>query len=404
MIKYMHDTGFWLVMFGSFGYTSSILAFGRLANLQLIRKEISDNGTFCSLDALTTSMYFDATDPRDKIYALTGLCVCNGHYIRPDYSKDLQDVYRGTALAFLFPQDDTVNAGSSLKFHEHPAMQCLSAAERTENPYALPSWVPDWKARTYISLWQCSSQNGYNAAGTSKTKIALTDDPNKITLSAKIGDVVHLISSIAPAADYAAFPSDKSPPEVWERYLFHRVPQSCWINETSFMAATCQRYRDSASRDVAFRSTLVGNAATYCATATSGQTVETNPDHAFYYWHFRQFLLKLCPNGVVNGAGVLQLCLILAQHMKGHSVFEGAYLALSQGRRFFTTLGGYMGIGAPGMRSGDLICVFLGGNVPWVVRQEDYEYSLVGECYVHGIMEGEIMQTDNLPTQEIIVK
>ena len=403
-INYMQNTGSWLVVFGSSGYTSSILAYGRLASLQSIRNEISENGTVCSLNALCTSMYFDATDPRDKVYALTGLCVCNGHFIRPDYSKDLLDVYRETALAFLFPQDAIVNADSSLKFHEHPTMQCLNAAERTENPYALPSWVPDWKARTYSSFWERSSENGYNAAGTSKTKIALTDDPNKISLAAKIGDVVHLVSSIAPAPGYTAPPSDKSPPEVWERFLFHRVPQSCWINETSFMAANCQRYEDSASRDAAFRSTLIGNTANYCATSTSGQTVETNPDHAFYYWHFRQFLLKLCPNGVVNGAGILQLCLNLAQHMEAHQVFEGAYMAVSQGRRFFTTLGGYMGIGPPGMRPGDSICVFLGGNVPWVVRQEGYEYMLVGECYVHGIMDGEIMQTEHLPIQEIIFK
>ena len=403
-INYMQNTGSWLAVFGNSGYASSILAYGRLASLQLIRKEISDNGTVCSLNALCTSMYFDATDPRDKIYALTGLCVCNGHYIRPDYSKDLLDVYRETALAFLFPQDAIVNAQSSLKFHEHHAMQCLSAAERTENPYALPSWVPNWKIRTYNSLWESSSQNGYNAARTSKTKIALTDDPNKISLAGKIGDIVHIVSSIAPAADYTALPSDKSPPEAWEKFLFHRVPQSCWINETSFMAANCQRYQDSAAREAAFRSTLIGNTATYCATATSGQKIETNPDHAFYYWHFRQFLLKLCPNGVVNGAGILQLCLVLAQHMEAHQVFEGAYMAVSQGRRFFTTLGGYMGVGPPGMQPGDSVCVFLGGNVPWVVRQEGSEYTLVGECYVHGIMDGEIMQTDHLPVQDLIFK
>lgn len=102
MISYMQNTGLWLGVFGSSGYSSSVLAYGRLASLQLIRKEISNQGTVCSLIALCTSMYFDATDPRDKIYALTGLCACNGHSIQPDYSKDILDVYRETALAFLF--------------------------------------------------------------------------------------------------------------------------------------------------------------------------------------------------------------------------------------------------------------------------------------------------------------
>ena len=403
-INYMQNTGSWLSIFGSSGYSPSVLAYGRLASLQLIRKEISDNKTICSLNALWTSIYFDATDPRDKIYALTGLCVCNGHFIRPDYSKDILDVYRETALAFLFPQDPTINADSSLNFHEHPVMQCLNSAERIENPYALPSWVPDWKARTYCDFWERSSENAYSAAGASKTRIALTDDPNKISLAAKIGDVVHLVSSVAPPTEYNNLPSDTSAPEVWEGYLFQRIPQSCWINESSSMAASCQRYQDGASRDAAFRSTLIGNTPNFCTVSPDGQKLETNPDHAFYYWHFRQFLYKLCPNGVVNGAGILQLCLVLAQHMKAHRRFEGAYMVVSQGRRFFTTLGGYMGIGPPGMREGDLVCVFLGGKVPWVVRQDGHAYTLVGECYVHGIMNGELMQTEHLPVQDIIIK
>lgn len=404
MISYMQNTCLWLGVFGSSGYSSSVLAYGRLASLQLIREEVSNQGTVCSLIALRTSMFFDATDPRDKIYALTGLCACNGHFIQPDYSKDILDVYLETALAFLFPQDPNVNADSSLRFHEHPVMQCLSVAERIKNPYSLPSWVPDWTTRTYASLLGGSSKNGYNAAGTSKARIMLTADPNKITLAAKIGDAVHLVSSVAPAVEYTSFPSNTSTAEIWGKYLYQRVPQSCWINESSFMAASCLRYQDDASRDAAFRSTLVGNTATYCTASHMGQQIEKNSEHPFYYWHFRQFLFKLCPNGVVNGAGILQLCLNLAQHMEGHQLFEGAYMTVSQGRRFFTSIGGYMGIGPPGMRPGDSICVFLGGNVPWVVRQVGHDYSLVGECYVHGMMDGEIMQTDHLPVQDIIVK
>ena len=404
LINYMHSTGMWLGAFGSSGYSSSVSAYGRLASLLSIREEISKHGTVCSLTALRSSTYFDASDPRDKIYALTGICECDGHFIRPDYSKDVLNVYRKTALAFLFPQDSKLSAESSLRFHEHPVMECLAAAERTENTFALPSWVPDWRSRTYGSLWDSISENGYNAAGTSKTRITLTDDQNKISLAAKIGDAVHLVSSIAPAADYTSLPTSTSTYERWGEYLFQRVPQSCWINESNFMAASCQRYRDEVSRDAAFRSTLVGNTVEYCTASRMGQQVEKNPDHALYYWHYRQFLSKLCPNGVVNGAGIPQLCLNLAQHMEGHQTFEAAYMTISQGRRFFTSIGGYMGIGPPGMQPGDSVCVFLGGNVPWIVRQEDHEYMLVGECYVHGIMNGEYMETDHLPVQDIIVK
>lgn len=48
--------------------------------------------------------------------------------------------------------------------------------------------------------------------------------------------------------------------------------------------------------------------------------------------------------------------------------------------------------------------IFRSGNVPWFVRQEDDEFTLVGECYVHGIMDGEFTQTAHLTVQDIVLK
>jgi hypothetical protein len=64
------------------------------------------------------------------------------------------------------------------------------------------------------------------------------------------------------------------------------------------------------------------------------------------------------------------------------------------------TLGAISGLGlAPSAaREGDKICLFFGAQVPFLVRKtEDGLYQFVGECYVHGIMDGEVMRaaTDN---------
>jgi hypothetical protein len=43
-------------------------------------------------------------------------------------------------------------------------------------------------------------------------------------------------------------------------------------------------------------------------------------------------------------------------------------------------------------RSGYSICIFNGGLVPFVLRSKgEQTFSFVGECYIHGIMEGEAM-------------
>jgi hypothetical protein len=42
--------------------------------------------------------------------------------------------------------------------------------------------------------------------------------------------------------------------------------------------------------------------------------------------------------------------------------------------------------------TGDIVCVLFGGKTPCCLRQADDRYILVGECYVHGLVNGEAIQ------------
>ena len=52
---------------------------------------------------------------------------------------------------------------------------------------------------------------------------------------------------------------------------------------------------------------------------------------------------------------------------------------------------GYVGIVPDAAREGDLVCVFYGGCVPFILREVEGRgcYRLIGEAYVYGLMEGE---------------
>lgn len=63
-----------------------------------------------------------------------------------------------------------------------------------------------------------------------------------------------------------------------------------------------------------------------------------------------------------------------------------------------------MGLGSANMQSGDLVCILTGSPVPWLIRRDGEDYILVGECYVHGIMNGEVMETEALLVQDIVLK
>ena len=51
-----------------------------------------------------------------------------------------------------------------------------------------------------------------------------------------------------------------------------------------------------------------------------------------------------------------------------------------------------MGLGPEDVKSGDEMYDLLGGDVPFILRKTDVddEFRLVGDCYVHGVMDGQL--------------
>ena len=66
---------------------------------------------------------------------------------------------------------------------------------------------------------------------------------------------------------------------------------------------------------------------------------------------------------------------------------------LHRSRRLAVTISGHLGLVPIAARKGDLVFLFLGGNVPMVLRKTQVgKYNLIGGCYLHGFMEGEAME------------
>ena len=71
------------------------------------------------------------------------------------------------------------------------------------------------------------------------------------------------------------------------------------------------------------------------------------------------------------------------------------------GRKLFSTFSGHIGLGDVTLEPGDLVCVFLGGTTPFIIRPVDQKYKFVGECYLHGIMQGEALE-EGLKRRQLI--
>jgi hypothetical protein len=80
-----------------------------------------------------------------------------------------------------------------------------------------------------------------------------------------------------------------------------------------------------------------------------------------------------------------------------HAFFSNIY-RITLCRRFFITIRGYLGLEPRNMQIGDEIHIVAGGNCPLVLRKAPHKrsirpanptYTLVGDCYLHGVMDGE---------------
>ena len=202
-------------------------------------------------------------------------------------------------------------------------------------------------------------------------------------MAGKIFDKIQIKSSIAPKTSLqrvAAATRD------WQRagdaMIKAKVVLSNWFLESSRIAASCQRYSTD-SWETAFSQTVIGNKAAQENVSYKASEHHNRPnDYLSHYWHFRQALNILAPGGVINQAPFNSLNYAITPHESGFHKYEDAYADIAQDRRFFATLGGYMGIGPPDTQIGDSVCVFLGGRVPWVIRRDGDDFVLIGECYV----------------------
>jgi hypothetical protein len=141
------------------------------------------------LRVLESTQGFEATDPRDMIYAFLALAVDGDHAdLRPDYGRPVAEVYRRFAAHLIGRHDD----GLDVLGH------CLAPRK-----WATPSWVPDWTAQPLRPLvkrtWTRDGgvQAVYATSGTRKGNISFAGPVMSVD-----GLVVGRVAEVAPPRSY----------------------------------------------------------------------------------------------------------------------------------------------------------------------------------------------------------
>jgi hypothetical protein len=257
---------------------------------------------------------------------------------------------------------------------------------------SIPSWVPQWDVSTCdITILAMFDRDPYNAAGNTLIWFKSSTDPDQswdddcLPAQGLCFDVITSTSDVMLTANLGAE----------RRRIQHPVIQQI----VEKYANNVNLYPTGEDMETVCSLTLMASQCIKGGPGTrSGQSTEAKKE-ALVERSLQEDVRTKQPHASTSEE---LLSMLYRSRKRSRDIFENwnqkvAYQVCHR-RRHFTTAMGYMGIGPQAMKPGDFVYVISGGCVPYILRlqekrppEEGSLYVLVGECYVHGIMDGEAM-------------
>jgi hypothetical protein len=385
------------------------------------RREVTANDTFAvefqTLTELLEARHCESTDPRDKIYALLPLLSHAGinPNIIPDYGLSPTHVYTDVATYLM----------------NSVGLELLCAVNGQSQLPDLPSWVPDWSVRTqrpilgldrqerYYSKNHCCKAGGaFFIPRQSESQVlpsyTIERGEQNGTFSARIKTKAIRLGRITGIGDPCADDADIPPLRQWKTLASTILPATEEIQENKpgkaqkelprglgkFADTVRTKLSPGTSKSIPSTSTVspikgrVADIFEYTITIgfvvymdvlkhTVEMFIEDDGDEASKI-PIRKWLRSLSPSDRRQAEKILQAC---------------------RGRRFLVTETGYMGLAHLEAENGDFVFIIPGVSVPFVMREENGGFRLVGECYVQNVMDGEVMiGLDTSRLEDIIIQ
>ncbi len=299
-------------------------------------------------ETLIDGKSFSSTDIKDKVYALlshpSARIGAGRAILQPQYNDPIGKLYTDLTTELL----RSTRSLQVLSAVQHRAVKDL---EQT----GFPSWVPRWAEEPWSFMLGATIRcQTYRAGLETEPEYDLV--PDELALKVR-GILFHQVSSCCSVISGEAYRSRESghtnPVDSIERLL---------------------KTNEEASRE-AYPTNEQWLQAHYM-TLTAGMFMGSQEDYARYQkWNVSE--QRSGQNPTEGNA----------------DMFATTARLWSEKRRPFLTVKGNVGLGPSVLQEQDLVCVLFGCMVPFILRKQGNRYRLVGECYVHGIMKGEAIQS-----------
>lgn len=376
-----------------------------------------------------------ATDPRDQIYAFISLA-SDGKDFNIDYRKRKEDVFRD--------------------FAKHCILQCgdltmlnFAGLYRDEGP-RLPSWVPSWSSRSIF---------GKTPSHNDSLRAAVTSGEPMFPLAGEVRSKIFMRhyhwrseASLAERPDQLFIKGYRLPKDQAKMVCTH---QAFLMEDTTFVSIEAS-YKELCQ--LCESPSTILREMVKCL--VSAETEERIDDHGlsahFISFIFNCILLNLkrfektldrfvpslemiriasdaMESGVIatdsafstlsstqqeyiknvireaysnrlSQEGLDKVLKAISDNWKSERAFafDHSFGLTGLGRKLFLTNQGRVGIGPACMTTTDMIIIAYGGETPYVLRSvpDTQEYLLLGDCYIHDLMDGTAEPKDDDPPAE----
>ena len=292
----------------------------------------------------------NATDPRDKVFALLNVATDNNVLgLKPDYTTDWPEAYTKTSRRLLTNQ-------KGLSF-----LKLVEVKAKMES--RIPSWVPDFRSHDYMNfLYQprmiIRKTKLYCSAGNTQAIFRDVNDPNLLAVRGLyVGTLKSVSEPPGNLLGNVALGQRVLDGGEWSQFAYSWAKNGLYGPTGESILAAYARLRAG---------DCVGRL---------GSNVKERP-LAEDYPSPGEFTFDANADGLLRGDRDDIGMIILCQTTR---------------RRMFFTDTGYMGLTHRSNQVGDKVFVLLGGDMPFVLRPKGDRFLFRGEAYVHGIMDGEAL-------------
>ncbi|KAK3710958.1 hypothetical protein LTR37_009979 [Vermiconidia calcicola] len=338
------------------------------------------------LKYLISSREFGAQDPRDKVFALTGMALDGTRTpFEPNYDEDhgVELLYHRVAVHYI-----TAGALSDVLM-EAGLNYSTDIDERTNLDTRIPSWVPDW--RQYLSARRMSNNA---AARQVPPAFSLSDNGMILKVQCRVLDKVQIAASsrcfrdgydivYTALSDVLSSTKQSTPPQLTEAkvslFLSDLRRTFCNRLKTYVLTRYASRtgYCNGQDAATALRRALYCNGVgPFTSSAHITDEARTRYDAAVADW--------------LESGGMMPYNSSVAPSMPPYR------------RDFLMTKCGYLGWGPMDIQKGDVIVIIHGMPSPSVLRVVDQRhFRLLGDSYIHGFMDGEVLKDAVFPPTDV---